>query len=84
MSSIRNDRFRPAAKTLIAMPNMTKLLKETNGAGWSTSSLIPTDKRIVMVSMILAGSECLNRLYANTSSISDGKSIRTRTMTTTS
>jgi DNA-binding MarR family transcriptional regulator len=52
-----------AAKTLVAMPNMTKLLKETDAAGWTTRSSIPTDKRTLMVSITPTGSKCLNRYY---------------------
>jgi DNA-binding MarR family transcriptional regulator len=52
-----------AAKTLVAMPNMTKLLKETDAAGWTTRSSIPADKRTLMVSITRDGSKCLDRYY---------------------
>jgi DNA-binding MarR family transcriptional regulator len=52
-----------AAQSLVAMPNATKILKETDAAGWTRRSVVPEDKRTLMVSLTPAGSECLDRYY---------------------
>lgn len=54
-----------AAKALVKIPNMTRLLQETEAAGWTTRSSVPTDKRAVLIHLTEAGSDCLQTYYWN-------------------
>ncbi|WP_413771643.1 MarR family transcriptional regulator, partial [Propionibacterium freudenreichii] len=44
-----------AEKALVKIPNMTRLLQETEAAGWTTRSAVPTDKRTVLIRLTEAG-----------------------------
>ena len=52
-----------AEKALVKIPNMTRLLRETEAAGWTTRSSAPTDKRTVLIHLTEAGSACLQTYY---------------------
>jgi DNA-binding MarR family transcriptional regulator len=52
-----------ARQSLVQVPNMTRLLKETDAAGWTTKAADPADKRAVLVRLTKAGSACLKTYY---------------------
>lgn len=52
-----------ADKTLVKVPNMTRLLKETDAAGWTARASDPADKRTVLVRLTGAGADCLQEYH---------------------
>jgi DNA-binding MarR family transcriptional regulator len=52
-----------AEKALVKIPNMTRLLQETEAAGWTTRSAVPPDKRTVLIRLTEAGTACLQTYY---------------------
>lgn len=52
-----------AEKALVKVPNMARLLKETDAAGWTDRASDPADKRVVLVRLTEAGSACLTKYY---------------------
>ncbi len=50
-----------AAHTGIKTPNVGRLLKETEAAGWTGRTSDPADRRIVLVTLTDAGVRCLHR-----------------------
>lgn len=54
-----------AKQSLVKVPNMTRLLKETDAAGWTAKSEDPRDQRAVIVRLTEEGSACLDEYYWN-------------------
>lgn len=52
-----------ANKALVQIPNMTRLLRETDAAGWTDRSPDPADRRTVLVRLTKDGSACLRTYY---------------------
>lgn len=52
-----------AAHSLVKVPNMTRLLKETDAAGWTERSSTPGDKRTVLMRLTPSGTDCLKTYY---------------------
>lgn len=52
-----------AEKALVKVPNMTRLLKETDSAGWTTKGSDPADGRTVLVLLTDEGAACLQEYY---------------------
>jgi DNA-binding MarR family transcriptional regulator len=52
-----------ARQSRVKVPNMTRLLKETDAAGWTAQASDPTDKRAALVRLTRAGSACLRTYY---------------------
>jgi DNA-binding MarR family transcriptional regulator len=52
-----------ARQTRVKVPNMTRLLKETEAVGWTTKASDTGDKRAVLVHLTKAGSACLKTYY---------------------
>lgn len=52
-----------ADRALVKVPNMTRLLNETDDAGWTERTSDPADKRTVLVHLTRDGSTCLKTYY---------------------
>jgi len=52
-----------AEVAMVQIPNMTRLLRETDAAGWTGRSSDPADKRTVLVRLTEEGSACLKAYY---------------------
>lgn len=52
-----------AQATLVKIPNLTRLLKETDAAGWTERSSDPNDKRTVMIGLTERGRAGLQAYY---------------------
>ncbi|WP_180357889.1 MarR family transcriptional regulator [Streptomyces sp. NP160] len=52
-----------AERARVQIPNMTRLLRETDAAGWTDRSPDPDDKRIVLVRLTDEGVACLRRYH---------------------